>query len=177
MESFERNILNHRESLDGVDPAPGHEQRFIEKLNKNSIRRHSAYGWIIAASIAVLMAIGILATQTSIFRQDITLSDISVEFKEAEWYYQHEFHKKLDELSTVLSGNPNQERSILAEINHMDAMYFQLEQDIQKNPDDPRALNALINYYQTKIDFIDQVLTQINEFENINHKRYENTNI
>ena len=42
----------------------------------------------------------------------------------------------------------------------MDFAYKDLQKDLNQNPCDERVINAIITYYQFKIEFMDQIITQ-----------------
>ncbi len=178
MDAFENNIKNKMSDFDTLHPANGHEKRFLIKLQRQQQHAFTRRVGRIAASIAVILALGVVSIQPHLFQQDNTISELTLEQQEAEWFYENEYENKLNELMLLLDKFKDQKQIIIAEIHHMEAMYVVMKKEIQKNPNDPRALNALINHYQTKIAFIEQINEQLSSIENntLKNRAYENGN-
>jgi uncharacterized protein (DUF305 family) len=62
----------------------------------------------------------------------------------------------------------------------MDAVYENLKRDLKNNPSDERVINAMIQHYQTKVDIMNQILTQLHQVKALNQQKsdnYESTEI
>ena len=60
----------------------------------------------------------------------------------------------------------------------MDSVYSQLQKDLKMNPGDERILQAMIEYYQTKLNALNTIINQLSQIQNHNKpKSHEKTNL
>jgi len=69
---------------------------------------------------------------------------------------------------------------LLQELKQMDIVYESLKRDLKNNPSDERIINAMIQHYQTKVDIMNRILTQLHQVKALNQQKsdnYESTEI
>lgn len=178
MELFEQNIRNIREEIQNDLPSEGHFDRFELKLSQNS-RNHSNY-WIgfLSGMVAVIVIGIILFLQPGKKpNNSMMVSNLSGKNAEVEFYYTHSINqqtRKLNEYSNKFGSNDPSLKMLIKELEEYDHTYSQICKELQTTPNDERVINALITYYQTKLEIINKIL---NEIENKHVKQKENENI
>jgi hypothetical protein len=168
MSNIEDLIKNNRSTFFEDEPPTGHMERFQKRLidQKN-------YFWPVlkvAAGILLIFSIS-FAFYYQKLAKDISLSEISSEFAETEFYYKNVLNKKLDQVEKQLS--PQQFLAVKQELNAMEENYHHLKQDLKLNPDDQRIIHAMIHNYQLKIELLQQVLEQVRQYNHIKNKENE----
>ena len=61
------------------------------------------------------------------------------------------------------------------ELSEMDSLFLNLQQEYKANPNDERIINAMIEYYQTKLDIVNTIKTDLENVKQIKRKYNENT--
>lgn len=166
---------NLQGSFDTKEPQGGHQERFLEKLEasksvvfidtKKSFWRQS---FSIAAAITILLAIGVTffnASPTSIEDQ---VAQISPEVSNTELY----FASLIEEQVKVLKqeNTPETKKIIddtMIQLKKLETNYKILEQDLVSGGNSKLILSAMITNFQTRIDLLQNVLTQVSDIKNI----------
>jgi len=174
MDNFKNFIHQNRDQFDGEEPLEGHFERFEKKLNKSTLfgLNKSDINVIlrIAAIVIVVFTAGVFTynyvyhpAQMEIKNTNgMTLSDLSPEYKEVEFFFQTNVNSKLIELEKLNCEKGNIQKSeIIQEITKLDTVYKYLQTELKKNYNDQRIINAMINNYQTRVDFLNKVIFQI----------------
>jgi hypothetical protein len=73
-----------------------------------------------------------------------------------------------------LKNNPEQKKILLSEMKSMDSVYVQLQKELKTNPDDERIINAVIEHYQTKVEVMSYIVSQLKAIRNQNQNNQEN---
>ncbi len=168
--------------FDLEEPQSGHQDRFLEKLDQAhgtvSINRKKNNWWkplSIAASIAI---IGILAFQAFGTGQSLEqkVVQISPEVSQTEFY----FANLIEEQVTLLKNEKSPETAklvddTLLQLKKLEKDYKSLEQDLINGGDSKIILNAMIFNFQTRIDLLKDVLSQVENIKNL--KSYNDENI
>jgi hypothetical protein len=137
----------------------GHVHRF-RRLLTTAIpieqKRWTLQHTLIAASIAALIAgtLMALALHNRFPTTGPLLAESSVEFCETELYMKNQIALKLEKLAKSKKIN----REVLTDITKVDESFRLMRNDLKKNPGDMRLISAVLETYQTKIDFLDEVL-------------------
>lgn len=167
--------------FDIEEPRDGHEQRFIEKLSRSqgvvSMQRKNVTWWkplSIAASIALICAIGF-----QLFNEKPTIDEqvveIAPEVSETQFYFASLIEEQVQELRSAKS--PQNEQLVddtLLQLAKLESDYQKLEQDLINGGNSKIILNAMIINFQTRIDLLKDVLTNIEEIKNL--KPYDDAN-
>ncbi len=169
-------------NFDFEEPRNGHQERFLEKLNRDNgvvqLQRKKTSWWkplSIAASIAILCMLGIqvFTAQPSIKEQVV---EIAPEVSKTEFY----FASLIEEQVQLLKDEKSPETAklvddTLLQLDKLESNYQTLEQELINGGNSKIILNAMITNFQTRIDLLKEVLTNIENIKNL--KAYNDENI
>jgi hypothetical protein len=181
MTDFEKYIKEHRAQLDSDRPRPGHEERFMQKLDRlagerpvRTVRfRHVIQ---VAASLAIILTSAVLLIRHS-DQDSMARKEIPASFMEADIYYASQVEDKYDQISDFNFEDEEEKTVLLNELNDLESYHQQLMQDLEANPDDDRVINALIRHYQVKLEVMDQIILQLNQIKSETSEQHENESI
>ncbi|TFG41531.1 MAG: hypothetical protein E4H43_04280 [Bacteroidia bacterium] len=182
MKNIEDIIRNNKDFFNSAEPSDGHFERFSMKLEircgEKVVKRSIVPYLLKAAVVTLLVTLSSLWTWDHFIRPDrnrMTLGDVSPQYKEVENYYAHQVNIMESELSNIdLKNNPEQKRILLSEMKSMDSVYVQLQEELKANPNDERIINAMIEHYQTKVEVMSYIVSQLKAIRNENPKNTEN---
>ncbi len=182
MKNIEDIIRNNKEYFDGAEPSEGHFERFSWKLEKRcgqkTLKRSIVPYLLKAAVVTLLVTLSSLWTWDHFIRSDrnrMTLGDVSPQYKEVENYYVHQVNLMESELVNIdLKNNVEQKKMLVTEMRSMDSVYVQLQKELKANPNDERIINAMIEHYQTKVEVMSYIVSQLKAIRNENQNKKEN---
>ncbi|WP_422350731.1 hypothetical protein [Flagellimonas sp.] len=170
--------------LDLEEPQLGHQDRFLEKLNQSKGVTHlnsKKFNWwkplSIAASVAFLCLLGIqvINTKPSIKEQVV---EIAPEVSQTEFYFVNVIEEQIQQLKNEKS--PETAKLVddtLIQLEKLEKDYEALEQELVNGGNSKIILNAMITNFQTRIDLLKEVLSNIENIKNIKSHYDENITI
>ena len=172
-------IKNNKSFFDKDEPPAGHFERFEKKLNMAKRKKsfyQKSFQYLKVASVAILVIISSLWVIERIIpvnkNKSVALGEISQEYKEVEFYYTQLYQAKLEELNKVKKIDPDLEAELMKkEFEELDSIYRTLQKEAGYNKEDERIINAMIGYYQTKVEILSQIINQLNEVRSDNTER------
>jgi hypothetical protein len=182
MSNIEKQIKEKRLLLDSDRPREGHEERFLQKLDRlptqdrvQRIRfRHALQ---VAASLAIILTSAILLIRT--YNRDSTVAqqDIPVAVLEADIYYTSQVDARYQEIKDFDFDDEEEKALLLDELKDLESYHKQLMKDLEANPDDDRVVSALIRHYQLKLEVMDQIIRQLNQVKSEISENHEKERI
>ena len=180
MDSFEKMIRKNSEAIQNDLPPDGHFDRFELKLSRNN-RKNSNY-WIgFLSGMVAVVVIGLI-----LFfhpgreqKKSMNISNLTGQYAEVEFYYTRSITQqtqKLNEYSNKFGNNDPSLKMVVKELEEYDRTYSQICDELRTTPNDERVINALITYYQTKLEIINKILKEI-ENKQVTRKENESTKI
>jgi hypothetical protein len=171
MKKLEEFFNNNRESFDDQELPFDHEKRFLKKLNKNKKHIGLKIWYGVAAGFIFLAMLSFFAKGYIFDRSFVkdnskimSLSDVSFKYQEVEEYYQAGVDEKIAEFNHLQCDiGKDQKLLIDNELEEFDENYKNLQVELQKNVNDERIINAMINNYETKIRFLELIINQIKQ--------------
>lgn len=169
-------------SFDTEEPTQGHQQRFLEKLNagNKTIQLPKKQGYkfkylSIAASVLLLCSLGFIYfnTNSSLNNQVV---EISPEISNTEFYFANLIEQEITKLQN--ESSPETKKIIadtMAQLSKLEANYKGLENDLKNGGNSKLILSAMITNFQTRIDLLEDVLSQIEEIKLIKNSTDENS--
>lgn len=167
MQDLEHFFKNNRQAFD-VDVLPeGHFERFANKMAK--AQRKSSQKFVVlryAAALLAFLMIGFVGGY--VYQQNqqpqAALGSISPEYMEVETFFQSSVSQKMDQLKKMdCDLSRKAMKDALAEFKKIDLEYADLQKNFSQNADDERVISAMISCYQSKLDILSRMLTQINQ--------------
>jgi flagellar biosynthesis chaperone FliJ len=160
-----------RESFDREVPPKGHRERFLDRLQGADQRTGGARqaGWwrplSIAASIVILLGASFFffRSQPSMEQQ---VAEIAPEASETTFYFASVVQQQVQQLEEL--GSPETQPMIddtLRQLAQLEADYQKLEQDLIDGGNSKMILSAMITNFQTRIDLLQDVMTQIEQIK------------
>ncbi|KAB5485670.1 MULTISPECIES: hypothetical protein [Flagellimonas] len=170
--------------FDVEEPQSGHQERFLDKLNRAkgtvSIHRKKNSWWkplSIAASVTVVAILGYQAFgPTPSIKQQVV--EIAPEAGRTEFYFANLIEQQVQQLKDEKSPETAQlVDDTLSQLQRLQKDYRSLEQDLVNGGDSKIIMNAMIINFQTRIDLLREVLSQIENIKNLKSQNDESFTI
>lgn len=184
-DNIEDLILKNLETLNDFEPADGHFERFQAKLNAEGKRKKFTLNtvWKVAAAVIFVL----LATnQAYIYfapgksensSESFTLASVSEEYSEVEFYYSNAINVGMNQWNTLKADGliSDAEQEVMnEELADFEERFKSLQTDLAANPNDERVINAMIEYYQAKLEIINMIVNKLQEVKQQKNKNHEN---
>ena len=174
MKKFENMMDENREFFNTEEPSAGHFERFEQKLrvqNRKLIFLRTVYSVSKIAAIivfVVLSAVAIKYKQSN--NSEINLSRIekSKEMNEAEQFYSRMLEQSYENIKQIKFPDEVQKTEVLKEVSQQDESYTKMKEDLQKDPYNEMAQQAMVNYYETRLESINQIVANLKLVLNCN---------
>ena len=150
-------IESNMEKMDTQEPDDGHFVRFQEKLNRRSI---VSLTWIIRIAAIFLVAV-FISGSFFLFRSQRN-ADLPADLKETAYFYSLRSENLLFDIQNSKIMNISEKQVIMKDIQDFEKEYKIILNDLNKFPGDERLVNAFINYHRSKVEFLEDILNQIN---------------
>ena len=173
MSHLEKFIRDNKDAFNQDSPKTGHEDRFQEKLKNfepQTPKKH-VHIWLKIAAVGLLLIVSSIvvftiypdnSNHTNAAEEQMSLGEVSSEYKEVETYLKGNLDNKIQEFEQLQCPTGDVEKEeIRKELKALDTVYQELQQDLKHNPKNERIINAMINTYQTKIEILEQVISQV----------------
>lgn len=188
-DNIEEIILNNLKDLNDHEPMDGHFERFQAKLNKQNKRKLITFSlvWKVAAAVVfVLLAVNQaniyfspnkLSENLAINNTDFSLASVSPEYKEVEFYYTNAISVGLNQWNTLKDDgfiSETEQDLMNTELTVFEERFKNLQTDLAANPNDERVINAMLEYYQAKLEIINMIVNKLQEVKQQKNTQHEN---
>lgn len=185
MENKDIDTLFRNQDFDISEPAPGHQERFLEKLKEQG--PHSKKGklrslWtpLLAVAASLLLVIMLTGNFTGLgfTNNQGDLANVSPEMKETQLFYSTLIKTELARLEDAKS--PETEAIVNDALNQMEKLdleYEKLKKDLVKSGQDKRVIFAMVSNLQQRIDILNNVLSRIEEIKQLKNPNNESNYI
>ncbi len=179
--NLEQFINNNRNEFDSSEPKAGHIERFNHKLDSKFGKKPkttlSFFMKIAAVFILAIMSALWISEKFSAEKNtinSISLSEISPEHAEVEYYFTLNIDRNLSELNSYLIDEDKLRSELYDnEFKQLDSLYQDLQKELAVNPNDDQIVDAMIVHYQTKLEIINTVLNQLKKVKSHKTKSHE----
>lgn len=184
MDKLDKIFKDQREAFD-EEPEEDHFQRFEKKLDRlHSGKKRNLQAWPFL-KIASMLIIILLSANLFVYlfqqREDKTPEQFaSKEMNETARFYTTRINSGLSQLQQMADqgiGSSTEFNQVKKEMEEMDRLHQELQEEYSKNPNDERVINAMIEYYQTKLDIINTIKSDLENVKSIKNKNHENTEL
>ena len=170
-----REILKNK-SEDNVKLSTNHRQRFQQKmmneLHDKSSKKKSFQWLYAAASIVILLGLGItfypsenINTPINNSTKTISLGNVSPELKSIESYYINTINYELSQLE-LTDDTKEFFDGYFAKIGELTNEYKSLTEELNKKGINDNTINALIGNLQLRLQLLKRMQKQLNELKN-----------
>ncbi len=182
-------ILKNIRELNDFEPAEGHFERFQAKLNYQKKKKTITFSmvWKVAAAVVfVLLAVNQARIYFTPDKQDsniaagsqeFTLGSVSPEYKEVEFYYTNAINVGLNQWNALLDDgyiSDSEKEMMNTELSEFETRFKNIQADLAASPNDERVINAMLEYYQSKLEIINMIVNKLQEVKQI--KKHSNEN-
>lgn len=181
-----KNTLNQlfkrlENDFDIEEPSINHNQRFLNKLNKNGAlqlvkvdkqRRRLLKPLIgVAASFALIVTFFIGSQQN---QETNDLADVSPEMATTQDFFTTTI---AEELSKIIKESSTETQALIDDtmqrMKALETEYESLKNDLAESGNDNRVIYAMISNFQNRIDLLQNALQQINTIKQLKNSNNE----
>jgi hypothetical protein len=173
MKLLDEYITENLSQFDKEEPLQGHFDRFDAKLTQLEKKKSSAGITILRIAAAVILGFMISYAAIREFNfldrneKNFVSATTYPELNEAEKFYSSQlavYYSKIQDLR--FNNDQTEKKQVMKELSEMDQQVQAMKQDLRQNPDDERIVNAIINFYQVKIELMDMIITRTQQSNN-----------
>ena len=164
------NIFKNKEKFDLVEPNIGHFDRFEAKLKgeiSTPITKKTPWHWIaVAASVLLLFGFWLGKQNNS---TGFELADVSPKMEETQNFYLASIHKDIEEIKS--QQTPENQKIIedaFDQLKILELSYQKLTVELKESSEDKRVIYAMITNFQKRLEVLQNLMLQLEEFENYN---------
>ncbi|NVJ88616.1 MAG: hypothetical protein HWD82_04165 [Flavobacteriaceae bacterium] len=152
-------------NFDLQEPQAGHLERFERKLNRSSNEKKYSWKWLsVAASIVLLIGFYLGSLQQP---KTFDLADVSPKMEEVQNYFIRTINQELKTIEKNRSLNTETViESALNELEELEESYALFVEELNKNRNQAKIINAMIKNYQQRLQILENVLQQIEQIKN-----------
>jgi len=159
-DEFKEYIAQHRQSYEI------HHEDYDDLWKKiegglNKSKRKPRHLWKYAAALALLVL------STLLYKQQKNSNAIPAELAEAEIYYTPLIAKKM---TVIKAYHSEVDQVIIDDIEQLNQISNELKLDLKDQADNEEVVNAIIQNYRIKLQILDQILNEIEEKKDEEHK-------
>ncbi len=182
MDELKKLIDDNRQLFDAAEPSEMHFDKFKKMLMENQVNTSRNKIWsamLKVAAVAILMVLsGLYVTEHFILKQNNNVAQSNVEFMEAQQYYIQLVDQRIGEIEKMEGQfTPEQKQVLVDEMTTMDKMYKKLQKDYKAMPNDPRIIQAMLQYYQMKMDILNRIINDLQNVQKLNSQNHENVKL
>lgn len=176
-----KNYKNQEVSL-----SANHRNKFQDRLMQEVHQqpKKKNYRWLqVAASIVLIVTLSVGVFDTDVIQDDnsskkseITLGNLSPEFKSIEDYYTNSINYEISNLD-VNENNKEILDGYLAKIGELTTEYKSLTSELNTKGVNDEIINALINNLQLRLQLLQRLKKQLNDLKKLNTTKNETKNI
>lgn len=185
MEINDIDKLFRNQDFDIAEPSTGHQERFLKKLKEQKPQSkdgklRSLWAPLLAVAAGLLLIIMLTGNLTGfgITNNSGDLANVSPEMKETQLFYSNLIKTELAKVNDVKS--PETEAMVndaLAQMEKLDLEYEKLRKDLVKSGQDKRVIFAMVSNLQQRIDILNNVLSRIEELNQLKNPNNESNYI
>ena len=168
-------LFNHFEGQwDLEEPSLGHQERFLNKLNGKKKKKSLLYRISIPAAAAIVIVTGIMLTSLP-GKQQVAVK-VSPQTEKTQLYFASIIEKELAKVEK--EDSPETKKLVQDALLHMQELerdYTKITQELEKKGENKQLIHAMITNLQTRISFLEDVLTKIENIKKIKANYHEDT--
>ncbi|MFT5907770.1 MAG: hypothetical protein ACI836_000925 [Saprospiraceae bacterium] len=168
-----------KDELETQVRADGHKNRFTDRLQQRTAaleKKKSKFSWrplSIAASVILLLGFSLFFIQAE--PQESDLASVSPEMQQTQSFFTNAINHELETIQNLQT--PETKRLVddaITQLTILETEYQSLKMDLKKSGQDKRVIYAMITNFQSRIDLLKEVASQIDELKNLKYDSDEN---
>lgn len=162
---------------DTAEPPAGHQDRFLERLERRGKKRFSPTLFLPVAA-AILILFGVFINYNPDTPQQDALAKVSPKARETQLYFASVISKELAKIEK--ENSPETQRLVkdaLLQIEKLEKDYDKLTQELLQKGESRQLIHAMITNLQTRIAFLERVTIQIENTKKIKEQYNENNQL
>lgn len=177
---IEKLVLDNLDGLNDQEPPEGHFERFEARLKEEG--KVKVFSWnrvwrVAAAVVFVLLAVNQgrlwLAPEEA---APTTLANLSPEYAEVEYFYTSSIQQGINTWNDLAAGgvvSEEENRIMQQELKDFEIRFEEIQQEFEANPHDERVIQAMLEYYQAKLNVINLIINKLQEVQQQKMIRHE----
>jgi hypothetical protein len=182
MDKLDKLFIDQREAFE-EEPLEGHFERFETKLDKyHIVKKRKLKAWPFLKIASILIIVLLCANLIIYILPDKPGKNVhrfaNKELNETANFYTIRINSGMSQLKQMADqgiGSEHELKMVNKEMNELDSLYVDLQNEYSKNPNDERIVNAMIEYYQTKLNIINTIKSDLENVKTIKNKSHEIT--
>ena len=141
-----------------ADEPTGNRERFEKLLSQQRVKKKaSRMYWVAAAFVGVLLIsavafdLGKQSLTVSSDNQQLTLMDISADYREVEQYYQQVIESQKENYQSKELNNLQPVKAAFKDLEKLERQYQELQFALATTPNDERVIQGMIMNYRMRI--------------------------
>lgn len=163
---------------DTHEPPLRHQQRFMQRLEGKK-KKGFPYMIFLPIAAAILILFGVfLNQQANRGVQQQEMATVSPKVKETQMYFASIIDKELAKIEK--ENSPETKKVVqdaLLQIQVLEKDYDKLNKELMANGENKKIIHAMITNLQTRITFLEEVMTQIENIKKLKENYHENNSI
>ncbi len=188
-DNIEDLILRNLEGLNDDEPGEGHFERFEARLQAMN-QKKKVFSLDVVWKVAAAAVFAFLVVNQAIIwfsadpainspaagNTEMSLATVSAEYEEVEFYYTNAINVGLNQWEKLVNQgliSAEEQQMMQNELNEFEEVFSKLQNDLSLSPNDERVINAMLEYYQTKLSLINMIVEKLQEVKQKNNENHE----
>ncbi len=178
----DKNLNDLFKSFEGQwdthEPEAGHQRRFLDRLDEKKKKKSLPLTLVLPIAAAILILFGIFTIYKPGNTTGSEMAKVSPKVEETQMYFAAVIEKELAKVQKEKS--PETEMLVRDALNQMKVLeedYNKLTKELIEKGESKQLMHAMITNLQTRISFLEEVLTRIENIKKLKENYNENTTI
>lgn len=166
--------LLREEAPPEIAPAKGHRARFLSKLEQQQRHKNQSRAiyrrFAVAAGLVLFVALGIFE-YARYSPKTADLAGISPEMEQTQYFFTSTIENEWKNIEKQATPETNfLVEDALKQLQTLEEEYKNLQEDLVKSGNDKRVVYAMITNFQNRIQVLETVLEQLEQFNQLKSK-------
>lgn len=162
---------------DTQEPPLGHQERFLDRLNKKQKKkgRSLLYRIALPAAAAIVVLLGIMVTYNPGSSDMQVVAKMSPDTEQTQMYFASIIQKELAKVEK--EDSPETKKLVqdaLMRMEQLEKDYDKIVKELAARGENKQLIHAMVTNLQTRIAFLEEVLIKIENIKTIKEKYHEN---
>ena len=178
----DKNLNDLFKSFEGqwdiYEPEAGHQRRFLDRLDESKKKKSLPLMLILPIAAAILILFGIFTIYSPNVTTGRDMAKVSPNVQETQMYFTSVIEKELAKVENEKSPETAMlVRDALNQMRVLEKDYDKLTKELMEKGESKQLIHAMIKNLQTRISFLEEVLTRIENIKKLKENYNENATI